>query len=85
MDSLLSLLSMETSGVVDAEAMVKGVVPIVLYFSSVIFLRGSLWAKLGYLQDISAHFPNRVTTPFYRVIACQSVRAPLASQSPRYG
>lgn len=84
MDSLVSLLSMETSGVVDAEAMVKGVVPIVLYFSSMIFLRGSLvgqaWVSSGHLRS----FPNRVAL-FYRVIACQSVRAPLASQSSRYG
>ena len=58
MDSLVSLFSMEASGVVNAEAMVKGVVPIVLYFSSIIFFVGALWAKLGYLQDISAHSPT---------------------------
>jgi uncharacterized Fe-S cluster-containing radical SAM superfamily enzyme len=42
MDSLVSLLAVEAYGVIDAETMVKGVVPIAVCFSSMIFLRGSL-------------------------------------------
>lgn len=41
MDSLFSLFAMEASGIIDAEAMVKGMVPIAVYFSFMIFLRGS--------------------------------------------
>lgn len=52
MDSLVSLLAMEASGVIDAETMVKGVVPIALCFSSMIFFVGAFRAKLGQLQNI---------------------------------
>jgi hypothetical protein len=56
MDSLISLLAMEASGVIDAKTMVKGVVPIAFCFSSMIFLRGSFagqaWASSEH------HFPT---------------------------
>jgi hypothetical protein len=55
MDSLVSLLAMEASGVIDAEAMVKGVVPIAVCFSSMIFFVGALRAKLGHFRT---SFPN---------------------------
>lgn len=51
-DSLISLLAMEASGVIDAEAMVKGVIPIAVCFSCLIFFVGALRAKLGHLQNI---------------------------------
>lgn len=69
MDSLVSLFAMEASGVIDAETMVKGVVPIALCFFSVIFLRGSL---AGQAWASSEHHISQL----YRIIACMTVSAP---------
>ena len=55
MDSFISLLAMEASGIIDAETMVKGVIPIAVCFSFVIFLRGS---PAGQAWTEHHHFPT---------------------------
>ncbi len=63
MDSLVSLLAMEAYGVIDAEAMVKGAVPIAVCFPSMIFLRGSF---AGQAWASSEHSPliSQLSLPF---------------------
>jgi hypothetical protein len=70
LDPLIRLLPVEASSIVDAEAMVKGV----LLFPVYLFLRGSFvglaWASL----EFSARFPTEPISSI-RVIACLDRRA----------
>jgi hypothetical protein len=80
MDSLVGLFAMEASGIVDAEIMVKGVVPIAVCFSPIVFLRGSFVGQAWVSSEHLRSFPNRATL-FYRVIAGLPVSAPHQSHS----
>ncbi len=70
LDPLIRLLPVEASSIVDAEALVKGVLPFAIY----LFLRGSFVGQAWASLEISARFPTEPIRSI-RVIACLDRRA----------
>ena len=79
MDPLIGLFAMEAFGIVDSEAMVKGVCYPSQYVLSNFFFVGALLSKLGHLSistNISAHFPTEFAHSIALSHTCLGVLPP---------